>query len=750
MLSIVIPDDVKLLEPPPAAFDDLAARLTQSPQRSCLFFEESVAVYVLQSCDDGQQPPPELHATVSWATARQQGIPQSPTLDGDPSAHTTAFKVSDLLMTGTSEILGHDKLAAIWRFSLEVSNPLRTPTGLIRLAVFLNNPHRHAMSVNVANHVGIRRQSHTEEPPEAQPCVAPHNLLDQLNHLVSVHSGPRFELSLGQHKPSANGGQLRGHRTSLAKEGDATKVLAALGPGKDTGSNGKREDETSEPSETSETSDKTSNKLETSESSGESCDVSCDKSSGDTSTKNETKPSITTASATSDGEGDECAVTGLRTPMNPPDSAVLDLDTASPLVLKLKSVKPVGRNDILISMLSIEASDKVATLAAREAHPLYQIQVSSVTATLKGAKVVLLGPPVQPRLLAVTDTWCLSYKIEDMDRFGWSPSQADAALTNGPGNSAYGGDSAPIKPLPASAKGATKMALPELPSAKVLEVSIELQVTRQLSASGGRVTVVRQTVHAGLPVSDMASSLPYNRAALPQARRAATTMETAKKSVTINNVVSYGHSSPSERYSSATLSSPTLVPTKGLGKRKAQMSLGSLSTHNSSVTVNISSTMPLPLNGLALTFTGDFSMGVGHVVTWKVQVVNKASRPLQASLQFRDSRTMGAGGPGSAPYVRGSHSTVSLSQAAGGDDDKKVLGQMQLVHQYLRHRAERPGVMLLSSDIIIGHLDVNQVHETELKLMGLSKGVHGLWGLRLVEMSGDTVDFGRLLEVFVT
>lgn len=58
--------------------------------------------------------------------------------------------------------------------------------------------------------------------------------------------------------------------------------------------------------------------------------------------------------------------------------------------------------------------------------------------------------------------------------------------------------------------------------------------------------------------------------------------------------------------------------------------------------------------------------------------------------------------------------------------------------------------MILNNDIRIGPLDPNTVFETEIQLVGISKGIFNLDGVKVFDInSGDGLDFGKLLEVFV-
>ena len=57
--------------------------------------------------------------------------------------------------------------------------------------------------------------------------------------------------------------------------------------------------------------------------------------------------------------------------------------------------------------------------------------------------------------------------------------------------------------------------------------------------------------------------------------------------------------------------------------------------------------------------------------------------------------------------------------------------------------------LILNNDIRMGPLDPNAVFETEIQLI-VSKGIFNLDGVKVFDMnSGDGIDFGKLVEVFV-
>lgn len=115
---------------------------------------------------------------------------------------------------------------------------------------------------------------------------------------------------------------------------------------------------------------------------------------------------------------------------------------------------------------------------------------------------------------------------------------------------------------------------------------------------------------------------------------------------------------------------------------------------SSMVTVNLSTNN---MTGLRLTFKGRLSISLGEVVTWRLQAINTGSN------------------------------------------------RMSLVVK----STEFDGVFVLDNGLRIP-LDANSVFETDIKIFGVSRGIHTLEGTKIFDVaSGEGLDFGKLVEVFV-
>ncbi|EGV66058.1 hypothetical protein PSN45_003121 [Yamadazyma tenuis] len=161
---------------------------------------------------------------------------------------------------------------------------------------------------------------------------------------------------------------------------------------------------------------------------------------------------------------------------------------------------------------------------------------------------------------------------------------------------------------------------------------------------------------------------------------------------------------------------------------------------NSSMTVNLCNPGISPsLFGLKLTFNGNLTVPLGQVTVWKLQAINNSSSNMMLSLVLQGQKDISA-------------STPSVSQ--------QPLRQRDLVPAYMKPalfslynslKLDNNGVLLLDNDVRIGPLEPNSVFETNVKIIGLSRGVFNLDGLNIFDLaSGDGLDFGKLVEVFVT
>lgn len=193
---------------------------------------------------------------------------------------------------------------------------------------------------------------------------------------------------------------------------------------------------------------------------------------------------------------------------------------------------------------------------------------------------------------------------------------------------------------------------------------------------------------------------------------------------------------------------------------------------SSSVTVNLNgNNHSANLYGLKLTFNGKFNIKLGEVSNWTLQAINESPNTLNVSviLQNQSQRHL----PSQYQHNQQQHHTYSqmhlqsqnlLSsqpqfpnpglQMSAGTVSKPSLtvdNRFQLYSTYKGLKLDNQGVIILNNDLRLGPLGPNCVFETEIKIIGISKGVYNLDGLHIFDLeTGDGLDFGKLVEVFVT
>lgn len=175
-----------------------------------------------------------------------------------------------------------------------------------------------------------------------------------------------------------------------------------------------------------------------------------------------------------------------------------------------------------------------------------------------------------------------------------------------------------------------------------------------------------------------------------------------------------------------------------------------LSMSPSAVTINLTTTNNTALSGLRLTFLGRLDVELGKVATLRIQAINLSLRTLHLSLIVKNPTKFG-------PVYSSNNvatSSASSSNVISGKDSnlQKVLvhSRQQLFHQYQQSKLETCGVIMLTNDVRLGPIEPNAVYESEVDIIGISKGVFNLQGLKIFDIaSGDGIDFGKLMEVFV-
>lgn len=450
-------------------------------------------------------------------------------------------------------------------------------------------------------------------------------------------------------------------------------------------------------------------------------------------------------------------------PASPDDSTSLSIALSIPLAVKLRSTKPGGRNDILLSTLSIEASSELLNLFTEDKDSCY-INILGLEVKFRSGEITELGHLSFPRRCHINDVVNITYKLINNDYL-------DSQMKNATG--------APLN------------------TARPLSVNLRIRIEmydnfteEYVSASNEISTLWSPLLEFGILAPPISAAMKtFNNASNFQVQSQFNSLATVvkhngnlpRKTAMAHNVTgvhkskalptpsilspSVSHplassglafpSSPLIRNIPPSSSSPLLSLTRGQGlSKKNQKSMLTLPTISSSVTVNLSSNMTFAFTGLFLTFKGDLSIELGKIVTWKIQAINQAGRTLNLSLIVKNPRRRHPiylqNDSSSGAALGNVSSTNMVCPDDSTDSSLHIYNKLQLYSQYNLLKLGRGGVVLLTNDVRLGPIEPNQVVETEIQLIGIAKGIFNLDGLRVVDLNnGDGIDFGRLVEVFV-
>lgn len=203
----------------------------------------------------------------------------------------------------------------------------------------------------------------------------------------------------------------------------------------------------------------------------------------------------------------------------------------------------------------------------------------------------------------------------------------------------------------------------------------------------------------------------------------------------------------------ASLSNTNNITSSTTNLRRNRVSLANPSGRTSSVTVNLTMGNNSSLTGLRLTFVGKLDIKLGEVVNWKIQAINNSMSRLNLSLLVQNPINFNPVYSGTN-ITTNNFSSSNLLNNNGGirNNDVIIYNRVQLYSLYnsLKVNGDGEGILILNNDIRMGPLDPNAVFETEIQLIGVSKGIFNLDGVKVFDMnSGDGIDFGKLVEVFV-
>lgn len=426
------------------------------------------------------------------------------------------------------------------------------------------------------------------------------------------------------------------------------------------------------------------------------------------------------------------------------EKATLTIATSLPLLLKLKSTKPGGRNQMLLSSLSIEASEELAASAEQAGQVNYHLNILSLEASFKAGKMEELSPLRFPCRCSMFDIVNVTYRLENND-------YVDSQMKNTTDFVA-----AVSKPLHLQLKMKVQ---------KLNETTGEFEdVSNVISTSWSPLLdfgLVAPPISNSLKSSANLSHFQIQSQFQPAIPKSAQNGNATRKSAMLNSASNASRSkasfagvrsrSPGPRTHLASALTPLPSP-KSILSKKTHKSMVALPTSSSAVTVNLTSGNNSTLAGLKLTFEGCLSVELGKIINWKVQAINNSDKTLNLSLIVKNPINF------NPVYLPNNPSGTLASNASSSNmlttkemnDNVLVYSRLLLYYQYNHLKLETGGVIVLTNDIRLGPIEPNSVFESEFEIIGISKGIFNLNGLKIFDfVSGDGIDFGKLVEVFV-
>lgn len=385
-------------------------------------------------------------------------------------------------------------------------------------------------------------------------------------------------------------------------------------------------------------------------------------------------------------------------------TASFNVPVSVSLVIKLRSTKPAGRNNILLATLNIESSDELNKLLEDESDDIYfkitNLELEFKFGTVKEFRAREYEYPIRFRF---GDSINLTYKFLNNEFLDKELKLSDDSNTQ---------------------------------FSKPLNIKLVLQMERRLS-DGYHIMSNVITTH-WCPFLDFnIIAPPINNALKTSANysqlQSQPTLQklnsqpngaingNARKTALLNNLYKTG-STPN-----------TSAPALSIQAKRVGTNL--IGSSASSVTVNLTTNTNSTLSGLKLTFVGKLNIKLGEIVNWKIQAINNSKNRLKVSLIVQNPLNFSP--------------TIPTNEFAAHNLEN-LHSRAQLLNIYNLLKLKTSGVIILNNDIRIGPMDSNTVYETNIMLVGLLKGIFNLDGIKVFDVnSGDGLDFGKLVEVFV-
>lgn len=409
-------------------------------------------------------------------------------------------------------------------------------------------------------------------------------------------------------------------------------------------------------------------------------------------------------------------------------SAELSLPITVSLVIKLKSTKPAGRNNMLLATLNIESSDELLSFLEDVPSPkVFSFKILNLTMDFKHGIIEDIKPtgfefPVQYKLL---DSVNLTYKLIN-NEFDRDSKQVDSKPIN-------------IKLV---------LQITKFNPVDATYDNVSSVITTNWSPSLD-FSIIAPPINNSLKTSSSYFQSVYSQSQSQSQSRQNNGGLDPRKSALMNsmykarnNLGEAGSSTSLSFNTSNTMTNFNINPTKKLAK-----SLRS----SSSVTVNLTTNSNSTLSGLKLTFKGKLNVNLGEVINWRLQAINESHNRLLLSLVVQNPINFNPVYSNSSSSANSNNNNISSSNLVN-DESQEVLvyNKLQLYNLYSSLKLDNRGIVILDNDIRLGPIEPFSVFETDLKLIGLSKGIFNLDGIKIFDTSsGDGIDFGKIVEVFV-
>lgn len=402
--------------------------------------------------------------------------------------------------------------------------------------------------------------------------------------------------------------------------------------------------------------------------------------------------------------------------------ASLSIPVSVSLVIKLKSTKPAGRNNILLSTLNIELSEELIKLLSGLKDDYY-FNILNLSLDFKNGTIDDLNSfkdkfPISVKLI---DSVSLSYRLVNNEFLEKDLKQFDNTSNMNQFS----------KSISIRLTLQVQKFIPDLNKFEDISNVITTNWSPFLDFS-----IIAPPINNSLKTTtnysqfqSLPNSQPFKYNSIRKPNLLKPKGPSSQASITSGNQINTGFSNFNVH-----------------GSKRFNKSL--ISSSSSSVTVNLTTSNSSTLSGLKLTFQGKLNLKLGEIVNWNLQAINNSPNKLNLSLVAQNPINVNYG----QKNANSSNNTSSSNLLNSASDNKEILvyNKFQLFSLYNSLKLNTSGIIILNNDIRIGPLEPNSVFETSLNLIGISQGIFNLDGIKIFDTSsGDGLDFGKLVEVFV-